>query len=64
MRPVRKIPPIGIHEWAHRPIECNSWFVTKCMVWAFIIPLGIQVLLFLTYPFWERTWFGDWFLSF
>ena len=48
----------------NEPVDYGKDTILVLFIWAFIIPLGIQVLLFLTYPFWERTWFGDWFLSF
>lgn len=40
------------------PVDWNSDYVTHCMLWAFISPLGVTILLFLTFPLW--SWLVDW----
>jgi len=42
----------------NKEVDWNSDYVTRCMLWAFISPLGIQVLLFLTFPLW--SWLAGW----
>ena len=37
----------------NEPVDWNSDYVTKCFLWAFITPLGIQALIFLFYPLLE-----------